>query len=216
MHFILAQHVLIVNSDLRQHTRPAETCFVNELIDRVKTNVVKAKDGRGIIWTSINKPSLLSTKYWSRPVETKKSISLPIFRATFRYYPTISTNVVINRWNFHATLWHNESRLRTEETEFHSSYESLTSFRSCCIFIIWILYTFLSQMFKNITFDYLFIILTIFLIILIISQYLLLYSLIILSYYIIRYSRNFRYILEILQPTGTHQSPWLEGIKLTN
>ena len=120
MHFILAQHVLIVNSDLRQHTRPAETCFVNGLMDRVKTNVVEAKDGRGIIWT-INKQTESRFHELDRIVETKKSTSLPIFPATFRYYPTIWTNVVINRWNFHATPWHNESHLRTEETEFHSS-----------------------------------------------------------------------------------------------
>lgn len=32
-------------------------------------------------------------------------------------------------------------------------------------------------------------------------------------HYYIRYSHNFRHILEVLQSTAAHQSPWLEGIK---
>lgn len=205
MHFILAQHVLIVNSDLRQHTRPAETCFVNGLMDRVKTNVVEAKDGRGIIWT-INKQTESRFHELDRIVETKKSTSLPIFPATFRYYPTIWTNVVINRWNFHATLWHNESHLRTEETEFHSSSRIADIIPFVLRFYHLNIIYFITQRLKMLcSIIYLFS-LTIFLTILIISQYLLLYSLL----YYSRYSHNFRHILEILQSTGTRLLDWKE------
>lgn len=202
MHFILAQHVLIVNSDLRQHTRPAETCFVNGLMDRVKTNVVEAKDGRGIIWT-INKQTESRFHELDRIVETKKSTSLPIFPATFRYYPTIWTNVVINRWNFHATPWHNESHLRTEETEFHSSSRIADIIPFVLRFYHLNIIYFITQRLKMLcSIIYLFYL---------VSPFWLYHNI----YYCIhccitRYSRNFRHILEILQSTGTRLLDWKE------
>lgn len=205
MHFILAQHVLIVNSDLRQHTRPAETCFVNGLMDRMKTNVVEAKDGRGIIWT-INKQTESRFHELDRIVETKKSTSLPIFPATFRYYPTIWTNVVINRWNFHATPWHNESHLRTEETEFHSSSRIADIIPFVLRFYhLNIIYTLSHNVWKCYVRLFIYLVSPFF------SPFWLYHNI----YYCIhccitRYSRNFRHILEILQSTGTRLLDWKE------
>lgn len=66
---------------------------------------MSSKDGRGIIWT-INKASPLSTKDWNtldtgRNNEICLSL-LTIFRTTSRYFPTMWTDVVMNRWNFHS------------------------------------------------------------------------------------------------------------------
>lgn len=153
---------------------------------------MSSKDGRGIIWT-INKASLLSTKDWNtldtgRNNEICLSL-LTIFRTTSRYFPTMWTDVVMNRWNFHSRhcdvmklVFILMKRLNFTRATNRWHHSVRVAFLSLEYYIF-----FLSQTFKNITFDYLFIILTI----LIISQYLLLYSLLYYSYY-------FRHILEIL------------------
>lgn len=153
---------------------------------------MSSKDGRGIIWT-INKASPLSTKDWNtldtgRNNEICLSL-LTIFRTTSRYFPTMWTDVVMNRWNFHSRhcdvmklVFILMKRLNFTRATNRWHHSVRVAFLSLEYYIF-----FLSQTFKNITFDYLFIILTI----LIISQYLLLYSLLYYSYY-------FRHILEIL------------------